>query len=50
MPMLCNHLHEELQLIFIIRYKPVVFVYKSYPTLCSVIYDVDSLYQVSAIR
>ena len=46
--MLCNNLHEELQLIFIIRYKPVVFMYKCYPTLCSVICGLDSLYQLSA--
>ena len=33
--MLCHNLHEELQLIFIMRYKPVVFLYKFHPTLWS---------------
>jgi len=45
--MLCHSLHEELQLMFIMRYKPVVFLNKYHPTLCSVICDLDSLYQLS---
>jgi len=47
MPMLCHNLHEELQLIFIICYKLVVFLNKCYPTLYSVICDMNSLYQLS---
>jgi len=45
--MLCHNLHEELQLIFIMRYKLVAFLNKWHPTLCSVICDLDSLYQLS---
>ena len=45
--MLCHNLHEQLQLIFIMRYKPVVFLNKCHSTLCSVICDLDSLYQLS---
>ena len=44
--MLCPNLHEELQLIYIMCYKPLVFLNKCHPTLCSVICDLDSLYQL----